>query len=231
VDGELSRLLLDRVLLRPRELIAFVGAGGKTTLMLSLGAALEDAGRDVVMTTTTRVGAEQVPPGFWFERRSGRKLVGPPPEEVDARFAREDADYVLVEADGAGGRAVKAPAAHEPVIPAGTTLVIAVIAADALDRRIEAVAHRPELVAEVAGCRVTDLLSLDRAARLIRSDRGLRKRVPPAARFAVALTRVGPGDAAADRLRALLTRETILVVSLPFRATRTEPGRVPAISR
>ena len=43
------------------------------------------------------------------------KLEGVPPERVDELSG--EADLVLVEADGARGRSLKVPAAHEPVLP------------------------------------------------------------------------------------------------------------------
>jgi len=177
-----------------RELVAFVGAGGKTTLMLALGRNLAAVGRRVLFTTTTRVGARQVSGvrGFWFERRQGGKLVGPPPEAVDRAWATGAHDVVLVEADGARGMLAKAPAPYEPVIPALATVVVAVIAADALARPIDEVAHRPDLVAAVVGCSACDALTEERAARLVTAEAGLHKGVRPRARFVAAITRVDP---------------------------------------
>ena len=53
------------------------------------------------------------------------------------------------EADGAAGRFLKAPADHEPVIPAGTTVVVVVAGLKAVGGRIADVAHRPERVASL----------------------------------------------------------------------------------
>lgn len=149
-------------------LVAFVGAGGKTSLMLAL--ARELPGR-VVVTTTTRMGWGQIeqaaaeldalvvtypalPTGqvgtvLLVGEREGEKVRGVPPEVPRELLARNLADLVVVEADGARRRPVKAPAAHEPVIPSGATLVVPVVGIDALHGRITDVAHRPALAAKL----------------------------------------------------------------------------------
>ena len=43
------------------ELVAFVGAGGKSSLLLGLGAELSVSGSRVVLTTTTKMGTDQIP--------------------------------------------------------------------------------------------------------------------------------------------------------------------------
>ena len=60
---------------------------------------------------------------------------------------------------------------------------------------------------------------------LLSSDRGLRKGVPAAARFVVALTRVGPAEEVqAARLVAMLAERGIDVIALPFVApARPQP--------
>lgn len=146
------------------ELVALVGGGGKTGLLFALAAELP--GRTVV-TTTTRIFAAQIrlapavcyaddlePLGRLLDahrvclvinRVEGDKALGVPPDLPARLLARPDVDNVLVEADGSRMRPVKAPAAHEPVIPPGTTLVIPVAGLDALEGSLEQVAHRPEM--------------------------------------------------------------------------------------
>ena len=169
------------------ELIAFVGGGGKTSLMFALARAL---GAGVVTTTTTRIFAVQmklapavcfltaadaqsamtylrgVPVGDLsyldeFLARFGTALVvgqvegekafGVPPELPAQLLAHPNVRHVLIEADGSRMRPIKAPAAHEPVIPPQATLVVPVVGMDALEGPLQKVAHRPELVAEIVG--------------------------------------------------------------------------------
>jgi probable selenium-dependent hydroxylase accessory protein YqeC len=196
--------LADEFGLGARELVAFVGAGGKTTTMFRLAVELRAEGNAVVVTTTTRMAASQTTPGLVVrpDPHEPGKVMGPGAEWIASAFADTNVDYVLVEADGAKHRSVKAPAAHEPVIPISTTLVICVIGAGALDRVIEDQAHRPLRVAAAAGCSPYDRLTPSRAARLLASDIGGRKNVKVHTRFVVAITNVyDKTAAAAERLQ------------------------------
>ena len=150
------------------ELVAFVGGGGKTSLLFALAAALP--GR-VVITTTTRIFAAQIrlAPAVVYEddlsplgqlldahgrclvvgRVDGDKARGVAPDLPARLLARPDVDAVVVEADGSRMRPVKAPADHEPVIPPGTTLVVPVAGLDALEGPLAEVAHRAEIVGKI----------------------------------------------------------------------------------
>ena len=210
-----------------REHVALVGGGGKTTLLLALGRWAVARGWRVVLTTTTKVGADQMADvsEFVSARQQGDKLIGLGPEEVDRRFLRGDVDLLVVEADGSCHKVVKAHASYEPVIPSTATIVVAVMGADGIDRVIEDIAHRPMRVAAAVGCGPYERLTAERAATLLSSDRGLRKGVPAAARFVVALTRVGPAEEVqAARLVAMLAERGIDVIALPFVApARPQP--------
>jgi molybdenum cofactor cytidylyltransferase len=103
----------------------------------------------------------------------GRKLVGIPPNLVGRLAALPEVDAVLVEADGARGRSVKAPAAYEPVIPASTTLLIPVIGADAVGQPLSrAIAHRPRRVAALLGVRLRTLLTPELLGALLGQAQG-----------------------------------------------------------
>lgn len=229
--------LPERFALEPPELIALVGAGGKTTLAFRLVDDLRTAHQRVVLTTTTKMGADQTgglpvaPPDFSKVRdlldtdgaclvvaaSDGHKATGPPPDWIDHLYDQRIADVLVVEADGARQRRVKAPAAHEPVIPTRATLVVAVMAADALNRVIQDVAHRPLRVAAAAGCSPYDHLTPPRAARLLASPIGGRKGVPASARFMVAITKVTDSERApATEVAALLAPvECHLIEAVP----------------
>lgn len=213
-----------------RDLVAFVGAGGKSTLMFTLADQLVAAGRTVVITTTTKMGAGQLDrfpnsprstapedvaaalerpgPVLVFETHDRQKVTGLSPEAVGDVFARTSVDYLLVEADGAHGRSFKAPARHEPVIPETATVVVIVFGADAFGRPIDGEAHRPELVAGLAGCEVGDVISPEVVATVFgHRDGGLRG-VPTGARTVVAITKVNRAENGpeVDELTELLRR-------------------------
>jgi molybdenum cofactor cytidylyltransferase len=211
-----------------RDLIAFVGAGGKSTLLLSLGHELAVAGRRVVLTTTTKMGADQIPEWavpvhetaavapviaagttpFLVGVINPSKIVGVEPAIVDAVFDGTNADYVLVEADGARGRRVKAPAPQEPVIPNRTTLVVVVASLHAVGGRISDVAHRPERVAALLRRGLDHVLEPEDVADVLRDPDGGLARIPDRARVTVALNSATPGGSAeaaeqiAGRLRS-----------------------------
>lgn len=217
---DLGRALIDGLGIAPPAVVALVGAGGKTTLMQGLYREGVRRGWRTLAGTTTKVHRDQaehlggfVHGGIVIDVDGREKLTGADPEA----FAGTSADLVVVEADGARSMRVKAPDAHEPVIPGATTLVVAVIASDALDRVIEDVAHRPMRVAAVCGCSPYGRLTVERAATLLASEQGGRQGVPPDARFAVAITRIGPPQQAlADELAHALASRGVDSVRLAW---------------
>ena len=213
---DLGSQLIDSLGLAPPACVALVGGGGKTTLMLSLYAEGRRRGWQVTAATTTKVAAEQMVgiDDFVHGGLVGDKFTG---ASFDA-IAACSSGLIIVEADGARSRVVKAPAAHEPMVPPSATHVVAVIGADALDRVIEDVAHRPMVVAAVCGCGPYSRLTVARAAALLTSDRGGRKGVPSGADFAVVITRIGPRQHdLAHQLAALLEESGVRTVLLGLR--------------
>lgn len=200
-------------------MVALVGGGGKSTLMRAAHAEALRRGWTVLAGTTTKVYASQAAdlPGFLHGGAVADKLTGASDETVCGAAATYD--LVVIEADGSRSKVVKAPARHEPVIPSCATHVVAVIGADALDRVIEDVAHRPMLVGAVCGCSPYGRLTVERAARLlVDPERGAAKGVPHGARFAVAITRIGPAQQRlAAELTVLLAGRGVTAIQLPVR--------------
>ncbi len=195
------------------DVVAFVGGGGKSSALFRLAAEIVQAGRRVVTTTTTRIFASQIalapthllcPDGLvdWsaLERaldshghclllidNQPPKTVGVDPRLVDS-LAQRGADLnlaaVLVEADGSARRPVKAPAAHEPVIPDATTLLVPVLGLDAIGLPLtEPFVHRPELLRGLLGAEPTTRFTPAMAARLLIHPQGGAKACPAAARL------------------------------------------------
>jgi probable selenium-dependent hydroxylase accessory protein YqeC len=80
------------------------------------------------------------------------KLSGLHVEALDALLEARLADVVLVEADGAAGRSLKAHRSHEPVIARSADAIIAVIGADILGRpATDEHVHRADLFRERLG--------------------------------------------------------------------------------
>jgi probable selenium-dependent hydroxylase accessory protein YqeC len=184
---------------------AIVGGGGKTTLMLSLARALSRSGARVIVTTTTHIfppediattdpESEQAAKSALARNNlvcfaspaEGGKLAAP---KLSTSTMRTIADYVLVEADGAKRLPLKAPAEHEPVIPAAAELVIAVAGLDGIGQAIAEAAFRPARYAVLCGKMETDAVTPIDAARVLAHENGQRKGVPANARFAVLLNK------------------------------------------
>ncbi len=195
-----------------REVVAFVGAGGKTTAMFRLAHELRAGGATPLVTTTTKILVPPLDPDERVVIEADRsallaavvralaagaipiaavgtthdgKLVGVPPELVDDLARVPGVTHVLVEADGAARKPFKAPRDGEPVIPAATTLVVAVVGVDALGRPVSVAAHRPEVVMALTGLAADDMLDARSIARAMLAERGVMRGAPPTARSAV----------------------------------------------
>jgi len=107
------------------------------------------------------------------------KLKGIAPERLTT--LRRAWPFILVEADGAKRKPVKAPAAYEPVLPPTADLVLGLIGLDALGHPCDGnTVHRPDHFSRITGCPPGAPIGLDHLARLATSSDGLFKQVPPA---------------------------------------------------
>ena len=95
------------------------------------------------------------------------KLSSPaePLDQLAQRF-----DYVLAEADGSKRLPLKAHAAWEPVIPAGTANVIWIVGASGFGKPVAEVVHRPELFCERCDCEPTDIATPERVAMVLNAE-------------------------------------------------------------
>jgi probable selenium-dependent hydroxylase accessory protein YqeC len=162
------------------DVVSLVGAGGKTTVLYALSMELRRRGLSVVTTCTTHMqlpasGGTAAPlvvveeEANWLatvkarlarygsvtvieNRTRADKLQGLDPVMIDP--LRSLADCVVIEADGARGRSLKAPADHEPVIADETTLSVVIVGLDALGEPLhERFVHRVEVVKRLAKAR------------------------------------------------------------------------------
>ena len=219
----------------PRGITCLVGGGGKTTLMLALAHELAGNGARAIVTTTTHIfppegmavlsGESPVDVRTALEARrvvclgvpsAEGKLAAP---SMSAREMANLADYVFIEADGAKRLPLKAPASHEPVVPAETAFVIAVAGLDGIGRTIREAAFRPELYAELLGADENRIIAPQDAARVLACGRGQRKGIGNA-RFCVLLNkaddeaRIKAAMAAARALEAAGVVERTVIASL-----------------
>lgn len=220
--------------------VALCGAGGKSTLARRIVAEARAARLTTLLSATTRLGATAAEglgviedaPGdearidaalaregavaVAGEREGAERWAGLSPERVDALASR--ATLALVECDGARGRLLKLPAAHEPVVPRSARLLLVVAATGALGRPAAAAhVHRLDIVRaalERAGFDPAAPLGVGALAALLLDAAAYLARVPPGARAAVFLNRrdASLDDAAFEALsERLLARYEIVV--------------------
>lgn len=197
--------------IQPGEVVSLVGGGGKTTLMFTLARELASTGKSVITTTTTRI-LEPSPAETPLliveaderlmlsavlysldkyrhitlarERLPSGKLIGVSPELVVKLAELEPVSYIIVEADGAAQRPLKAPNATEPVIPPNTSLVIPVVGVDAVGCRLTGEnVFRAQIASELLGLPLGELVSAEAIALLITHTQGIAKGSPAQARI------------------------------------------------
>lgn len=203
--------LYDALQLKAKEMVCFVGAGGKTDLMLKLASECLDRGGRVLVTTTTKMFRTQLAN---FERiilaqdaeelliRLGKlpsgacvigvaaalteesKILGLNKENLNLIFESCMFDYILVEADGARGRPFKAPGVNEPVIPSSTTCVLSVTGVDVLGRPLtEEYVHRSNIAAEITGQEIGSMVTGETVLRVVQRYALLAKKMSPGIKF------------------------------------------------
>ena len=208
--------------LRERELISLVGAGGKTTLMFRLASELFLGGRKVITTTTTRImepAGEETPLliveadrervagavrgslekyrhiTLAQERLGAGKLKGMTPDLIDNLWGSAEVEYLIVEADGAAGRPVKAPRVWEPVIPSRTTLVIAILGIDGMGQVLqEENVFQAARISELTDLPLGEKITEDALAILMTHPAGIFKGAPSSSRVVAFLNKVDVPD-------------------------------------
>jgi len=216
------------------EVVAFVGGGGKTAALFRLAREIAGHGEHVLTTTTTHIFAAQIAQApahvaatdatretlvaalashrhvlVVGDTDAGSGRAGGVSLELFARLRAWFPDVSLLnEADGSRMRPFKAPAAHEPVIPAETTLVVPVVGADVFGRPLDAEhVHRPELVGALSGAPIGAPITPEIVASVLVHPEGGRKGVPASARVVVLINKV---ETLPDRKPARDTAERLL---------------------
>jgi probable selenium-dependent hydroxylase accessory protein YqeC len=204
--------------LKEREVISLVGAGGKTTLMYRLAKELLLSGKRVVTTTTTKIleprpeetnflfvdsNEKKIKDFVWKhlgqyrhltvarERLGSGKLKGVSTDLVNELWSLDKIDTIIVEADGAAGRPVKAPREWEPVIPTATTLVVGILGVDGVGKELnEENAFQPGGISKITGIPVGEKLTDEAMAILMIHPEGLFKGAPSSSRVVAFFNKV-----------------------------------------
>jgi len=251
-------LIRESLRIQPKEVIALVGGGGKTTAMFRLAEELVAQGKRVITTTTTRIFAAQInlapfclslaaplDKRGWGDLRvalkshphilivgetdAEQKALGVPREFVDELIALNEIDAVVYEADGARMRPFKAPAAHEPVIAASTTLFIPVVGIRAIGAPLdEKNTHRPEIIARVGNTELGQPISSELVARVVSHPGAGLKDKPRGARVIALVNQVESKEhlgSARDIARRLLQNGEIEAVAIGAVQSESNPIR------
>jgi probable selenium-dependent hydroxylase accessory protein YqeC len=229
----------------PGDVVAFVGAGGKSSAILTVADEFAEAGMTFLTAPTTKMlvseaeklgslvtaedagdlrtkaesilseGASGVVVGSGL--LSKNRVGGVEPGAITSLAPL--ADVVLIEADGARRRPIKGTADHEPTLPDAATLVVAVGNIRAFGAPVaEENVHRPELFSKLTGIGPGQSITAKAFARALAE--GSLGNTPERARTAALITGVQPGKTMADA--SVITRELwrfgvkkVVLTSLP----------------
>ncbi len=110
-------------------------------------------------------------PSERFGRRAGVSL-----ESIQQFKTIGNFDLLVIKADGARGRFIKAPAEHEPAIAPCTDVVISILSAKVIGLPLsDEIAHRVEKISKVSGLKEGDKIKAIHIARLLASANGSLK--------------------------------------------------------
>lgn len=178
---------------------ALVGAGGKTTVLTKLVEHGLYQGQATLVTTTTKLYVNQVAhwqpyygenfesaqaycqerihagkAAAWFSAQKGTKVEALSCRSIDHMALLHPQWQILVEADGAKEKWLKAPKLTEPVIPSSTSRTIGLMNLAMLGQPLSyEYVHNLEEVLSLLECREGDLLTPARMAKLILHPHGL----------------------------------------------------------
>lgn len=231
------------------DVVAFVGAGGKTSALIALGHEFADMGWRVLATTTTKIGRDQLDlmPGvlpvdvptdvisdtlngyrfvFLHGEMDQQKVKGASSTEISALLDRIDSDVLLIEADGSRGLPMKAPKPHEPVIPPETTLVVPVVALSVLGKPLdEAHVYNAEAINNRYGFGMGNRVKSPWVAQVLRDEELMLRGVPDKARLIALINQVP--ESGYMRARARL----IAQLALRDRTRQTRKRKKPDVRR
>ena len=214
------------------DVVAFVGAGGKSSAISAVAGELADAGMKVLVAPTTKMmlreaegigpvvtsdgsadglrprteealaGSRSAAVVVGGELLSKNRVGGVAPAEIPSLASL--VDVVLAEADGARHRPIKGTADHEPLMPEATTLVVAVGNIQAFGTPVdEEHVHRPEAFSALTG--IGPGQSITARAFALALAQGSLGKTPPGARTAALITGVQPGRTMSDA--SIIARE------------------------
>ena len=178
-----------------RRFVCVIGSGGKTTFLSRLARHL---GGSVILTTSTHFqafpdiplvlsgteeqsfGSDSVFCSIRSALRESRILclgqmtrpgkLAAPTDTVSFDALLNEADHVIVEADGSRRLPLKAHRSFEPVIPDCSELTVLIAGASGIGKPIGEVCHCPELFAAIAGASTEEPVRIEHIAKVINHE-------------------------------------------------------------
>lgn len=188
--------LSDCIGLEEKDVISFVGAGGKTTMMFKLAEELRRNNK-VLVTTTTKIYLplkdkydfictnKKKLPRYITMKENGiyvlglgvnkeNKILGLSEKELEQLAPHFD--YILIEADGSKEKQLKGWNEFEPVIYTKTTKTVGIIDIQSFGMVInEDKVHRSKMFCKVTGAEEGETVKLEHLAKLILHPLGMFK--------------------------------------------------------
>lgn len=182
--------------LNKKHIISFVGAGGKSTSMDTLAKEFKMEKKKVLVTTTTVIFEPQhrdndkfilgeLPEGYiplegsitlLGKSMDNDKIRGVATEYLKNLQTKEIFDIILVEADGARMKPLKAPANHEPVVPSFSTMTIGIIGLDSIGMPLDNDhIHRPEILSSILEVDLPHIIDENDIVNLVEHKNGIFK--------------------------------------------------------
>ena len=182
--------------LKKKDIISFVGAGGKTTMIFKLAQELRQNNK-VLVTTTTKIffpledrydfisTDSKMLPNYIEMKENGiyilglgvnqeNKILGLSSKELDELAPYFD--YILIEADGAKKKQLKGWNDTEPVIYRKTTKTIGIIDIQAMKMEInEDNVHRSKIFCELSGAVQGEAVRIEHLLKTVINPLGLFK--------------------------------------------------------
>jgi probable selenium-dependent hydroxylase accessory protein YqeC len=216
VNIDLGQSFSDALGISPGDLVSIAGAGGKTSLMYTLGRELKARGDRVLLTTTTKIfypegsevpgimlgpeseetmanvrsGLEGGGPLLVGRERQQSKVIGFSAWFVNALHSQSGQATVVSECDGAMGKSLKVPRGWEPVLPSETNVYVVVIGADCLGRPLgRETVFEPEAFGALAGVPPGTDIDVRLVSRMMLAPESYVERKPAGARCCILINK------------------------------------------
>ncbi len=196
--------------------VAFVGSGGKTSSIFLIASELKQA----IITTTTHLGVEQaaladqhfmlepdqpIPLINW--ESAGMCLITGPTQDNRLtaltetqliklnEISQQHNLPLLIEADGSRGKPLKAPAEHEPAIPAFADAVVVTVGVSGLNQTLtEETVQRAEIFSSISETELNEKIKPAALIKVLIHPNGGLKNIPESARKIVLINQADTAE-------------------------------------